>query len=163
MISPLWDRCSHLAQSDVDRIVRSRAMAQGQGALKGPFQRRGPVTAQHPKIWPKAILETGTRGCLSTEIWPRNRLWLRALSPSLLLLGSLRGRVPFVKAVIQWMLCSHYKNSIHTTDLPSTFLCYIKNKVSVHNTYKQLSCDDIWDTSSILKLILSILSFFFNK
>lgn len=51
---------------------------------------------------------------------------------------------------------------LSTTNLSSTFLCYIKNKDSVHNTYRQLSCDDICDMSqSILKLILSIFEFFF--
>ena len=51
---------------------------------------------------------------------------------------------------------------LSTTNLSSTFLCYIKNKDSVHNTYRQLSCDDICDMSqSILKLILSIFEVFF--
>lgn len=74
---------------------------------------------------------------LSTpEIWPRTALWLRALSlPLSFCCSSLRGRVPFVKAANEWMLCYIIK-IVSTTDLPSTF-CAIKIK-SVHIVYKQV-------------------------
>ena len=105
----------------------------------------------------------GTRGCSAPPRFGRAiALWLRALSPFLLLLQFPQGKGAICQSRInEWMLCYIIK-IVSTTDLPSTFLCYIKNKVSVHNAYRQLSCDDIWDTSqSILKLILSIFEVFF--